>query len=648
MAGAGPDGPAPIAERMLAFRRPRDLTAARDGRLACSVGPVARLSGTPLGSRIWAGSADAGPLAPLTDEEGEDALPRWSADGSSLIFASDRGTPGLRSGLFAIDPRGGTPREVARLAGGIEALEWESERSLLAVVGDAGVDSLSLEGATRTAVQGDPHVVRPEPAWRRLVRIDVETGVAHEVGPPGWTIWEVSAGADGTVAALGSEEASENGWYRSAILLLDLGARTARVLHRGEWQLASPAVSPDGGEVAFVEGWTSDRGLAIGDVRVVDVRSGAVREVAVADADASWLRWRDAGTLWFAGVAGLRSAYGLLDAHGGEHRVWTEDATMRDRFQGEITPCGDGIAAVIDRFEQPWEVAWRPLDDDRWRLATELNADWSAAPPSWQLRPLSWEAHDGLTIEGLLVRRREDLGAGPLPLIVTPRPGPSFPLRFGSLFLHLALAVEAGYPVLLVNPRGTPGRGQAFSRGNIPAPGADEISDTLAGVDALAAEGVADPDRVAIAGGSWAGYLAAWAATTRSDRFRCAVVLYALTNLVSWHRTTNMPRCIEGLVQGRPEGEAGVARYMRLSPVTYAHESTTPTLILTGDQDLCTPAGQAHELYQALAEAGAEVEMATYPREGHSTSTWEREHQMDYAARTLGWIERHLGAPAPS
>jgi dipeptidyl aminopeptidase/acylaminoacyl peptidase len=262
------------------------------------------------------------------------------------------------------------------------------------------------------------------------------------------------------------------------------------------------------------------------------------------------------------------------------------------------------------------------------------------------MRRVSWTAKDGTRIEGLLVRRREDLGKGPLALALNPRGGPCWPYRFGTIYLQDAVALEAGYAVLLPNPRGTPGRGQAFARANIPVPGIEEIEDALAGVDALAAEGIVDAERVGIMGGSWAGYLTAWALTTRSERFRCAVMMYGLSNLVSWHRTSNTPRFLEFILQARPDDEEGVAKYMSLSPVTFAHRCRTPTLIISGELDECCPVGQQLELYQALGETGTEVECVLYPREGHASANWEHDHQLDYAARALAWLQRHLGPPS--
>lgn len=82
------------------------------------------------------------------------------------------------------------------------------------------------------------------------------------------------------------------------------------------------------------------------------------------------------------------------------------------------------------------------------------------------------------------------------------------------------------------------------------------------------------------------------------------------------------------------------SQYVERSPVTYAHRCTTPTLIIQGAEDRCTPVGQAEELFGAIAAADAEVELVVYPREGHVPI--ERTHALDAIVRTHSWFDEHL------
>ena len=131
--------------------------------------------------------------------------------------------------------------------------------------------------------------------------------------------------------------------------------------------------------------------------------------------------------------------------------------------------------------------------------------------------------------------------------------------------------------------------------------------------------------------------MACWA-VTQTDRFAAAIPEAVVTDWVSFHSTTNIGQFDRLYLQADPYDAQG--DYTRRSPVYHAGKSSTPTLILHGEDDLCTPLSQAVEFYNALVEAGCETELVVYPREGHGWT--EREHQIDSWNRTKDWLARHL------
>ena len=111
-----------------------------------------------------------------------------------------------------------------------------------------------------------------------------------------------------------------------------------------------------------------------------------------------------------------------------------------------------------------------------------------------------------------------------------------------------------------------------------------------------------------------------------------------VANYVSYHLTSEVWWYDQAILDG--DWTDPTSLYVDRSPVTHAHRCTTPTLILQGAADLCTPVSQAEELYRAIAEAGAEVELVVYPREGHVPL--ERAHALDAIRRTQAWFDRYL------
>ncbi|MFN2628402.1 MAG: prolyl oligopeptidase family serine peptidase [Gaiellaceae bacterium] len=575
-------------------------------------------------SRIWV-AAD-GAATEVTSGPGADRLPRWSADGRSLAYVSDRDARG-RTTVSLL----GSDAPLADLAGSVEALHWlPGGEDLLLIVSDPDG---SPEG-------NDPRVLQPSGAHRRLLSLDALTGAAAELGPEDITIWELGEGSDGRAVAIVSEDPSESGWYSAWLALLDLETRTATAIHRPTWQISTPRISPDGASVAFVEGICSDRGVLAGMVSIAPLERGSVRTFPL-ELDVSDLLWLDPTSLLCAGWRGMGSVCGVLSVDGSWDELWAGESTLGQGGRPAISASTDGttIAAIKQSLAEPAEAT--ALDTGRlgagWRPLSRLNAEPAAELVLPQWRTLCWRAPDGLEIAGLLALPRAPL-PGPLPLVVLVHGGPTGVWSFQFAQLPVLLAT-AGYAVLLPNPRGSTGRGQEFARATIGDLGGAELGDILAGVDACVAAGVADGDRVGIAGGSHGGYMAAWA-VTQTERFAAAVPWACVSDLLSAHYGSNIAGLDDVFMGTRPHQSALL--YVERSPVVYAHRCATPTLIVHGEDDPFCPVGQAHELYEALVAAGVETELVVYPREGHGWN--ERDHVLDFWRRTCAWLDRHLAA----
>lgn len=135
--------------------------------------------------------------------------------------------------------------------------------------------------------------------------------------------------------------------------------------------------------------------------------------------------------------------------------------------------------------------------------------------------------------------------------------------------------------------------------------------------------------------------MSAWA-VTQTDRFAASIPISCVSDWFSFHNTANVGRFDELFLDADPYDPAG--NYFKLSPVAHCRNATTPTLIMHGDLDLICPKTQAQEMYQGLAEAGCEVEMVVYPREGHGHAWIERPHLRDCWIRMREWFDGHLGA----
>jgi dipeptidyl aminopeptidase/acylaminoacyl peptidase len=653
MAGTGSavGAPAPATVTMAALqtlRRPTEAVISPDGtEIACSV-LTAPCTDPPHGqhANLWLVRTGEQPRQ-VTRGPWLDALPRWSTDGRRLAFASDRDHAGLMS-VYLLAGEVSEAQPVGDIAGSCEEISWSADGSrLLILAADPGSDRAGALTATRIEGRGDkpadPAVTTPGQAWRRLFLVDLADGTTSEAGPPGANIWEFDWDGAANAVAVISADPSESSWYDASLAWIDLEQRVVRARYEPRLQLSGPRLSSDGRRVAFVEGLASDRATwAGGTPKCAELVTGSLEPRPLAsDLQVNWLCWTDARTLVYHAWTGLRSSCGRLTLDGASQMLCADRETIGGRGTAPISTDGTGalLAAVRESCNEPPEVALFDLSNPGhgWRPQTAFNAALrELALPQWQER--RWTSPDGTTVEGLVALPPGARPAG-LPLVVIVHGGPVSAWTYQwTNFGHPLLWTAAGYAVLLPNPRGSRGWGPQFAEAILGDMGGGELTDILAGVDALVAEGLADNDRVGIFGASHGGFMSAWA-ITQTDRFAAALPMACVSDWLSFHHTTNIGRFDELFVGADPYDAAGA--YFDRSPIVHVKNVRTPTLIVHGEVDLCTPIGQAKELYRGIADTGqAVVELVVYPREGHGIQ--EREHQLDFWDRARAFFDQHV------
>lgn len=630
-------------EALQRLRRPFDLSFRHSGdALAVALLPASRTAGKSFESRIWQLTME-GEATQLTFGPGSDAVPRFSPIDGRLVFTSDRVT----SGRMSLYIRGldGKISSFGEVPGTIEDAQWIPDGSTLIVLSaDSGLDSAATDGATRLwwNEEPDPDVTHPDIARRRLFRVAANDGVAVEVGPKDLTVWAFDLIDGDRAVALVSGDASERGWYWAHLALLDFRSQSTQVFHLSDWQLQSPAADPSGKRVAVVEGWSSDRGLVAGEIRIIDLDSGDGFLIAPGTlSDVSFVQWRDQESLWFAGWSDMGTCYGVVRLDGTIEWSDRENSIVGfSSFLAQVSPApdGKGFAAVREAVGEAPEVVYRTDPEACWRTLSDFNKGVSADLPDYpEVHPVAWRGDDDLLIHGLLLLP-SDRSTHPSTMIVDVHGGPTWSFKHAFDPGFALPLVASGYAVLLPNYRGSVGRGQEFTRRNVRDPGGAEFQDILRGVDWCVQQGIVDPKRVGITGVSYGGYMTAWAVAT-SNRFRAAVMISGISNLLSCHYSCNHAFC--EFIVGRPNNAAETHQlFIERSPLVHVSEARTPTLILHGAEDRCTPIGQALEFYQALGNQDVETELVVYPREGHGFQ--ERIHQLDAWQRTVSWFDKHL------
>ncbi len=255
-------------------------------------------------------------------------------------------------------------------------------------------------------------------------------------------------------------------------------------------------------------------------------------------------------------------------------------------------------------------------------------------------------ARDGVPIEGLLIHPVGDT-TEPTPLVIIAHGGPESHYRNGWVTRYAEpgqVLAGMGYTVWYPNYRSSTGYGVEFAKADHGDPMGREFLDHLDAIDTFADQGMIDPKRVGILGGSYGGYTAAFAATRFSERFAAAVSFVPFTDIRTKWLTTDIPYefYFVHYEEQWPHEQPGLLADR--SPLTWAPYCNTPLLLCGGDADTRVDPSQPFMLYRAINFAtDAPVRYVRYPGEGHGNRT--DVYRYDYLLRSVRWLDWYLRAP---
>jgi dipeptidyl aminopeptidase/acylaminoacyl peptidase len=565
----------------------------------------------------------------------------WSPEGTRLAFLSDAGTPGQIQ-IQVANAAGGAPRRLTDLKGELGTPRWSPEGRTIAFLFIENARAAAGPVAakpTETGVIGDRMDVQ------RLATVDVASGRVRTASPESLYIHEYDWAPDGhRFVATAAPPPGDDGWYVSKLYAIDAGSGEATVLFAPSTQIGGPRFSPDGASVAFIAGLMSDEGPVGGDVFVVSAAGGEPRNLTPGrPTSASWLTWRaSSGEILFAEYADGGSGVAMVDLGSGKVESLWRGPERLSALPGNPGPAlavardGKTTAVVRQSFERAPEVWSGPVG--AWRQVSRANA--GAARLWGEVKNLTWKSDD-LEVQGWLVAPREVVAGQRYPLLVHVHGGPAsswVPTWAGGRYGPLAFASD-GYFVFLPNPRGSHGRGQAFTRGNVKDLGGGDLRDILTGVDEVVKTAPVDGQRLGITGGSYGGFMTMWA-VTQTRRFRAAVAVAGISNWQSYWGQNGIPRWMLPYFGATVYDDP--ALYAKSSPINFIKNVATPTLVLVGEGDIECPPPQSYEFWRALRALGVKSELVVYAGEGHGNS--KPENRRDELRRTWAWFRDHLAA----
>ncbi|HUR80351.1 MAG TPA: S9 family peptidase [Thermoanaerobaculia bacterium] len=602
-----------------------------DGKRIAYVLTRADLERSAYDADVWVIGADGKNDRRLTSAKANDTRPRWSPDGKTIAFLSDRDG---RNAIWLIPPDGGEARKLVEPPTAIRDFEWSPDGATIAFT---RADELTPDEEKRANEKEDARVVGENRHLMHLHVVDVESGGTRRLTSGDFSIFAMNWSPDGAkIAYSRGPGASLDDQYRANLYEVSVKTGESRALVVRPGLENSPQYSPDGKWIAFtsqngVHGWLIEH-----EVHVMLASGGASHSVSSAygrTPDA--ISWSDdSKSIFIEGPWNTTTQLFRVNRDGSN---WTNVTSVDGTIDGADVRNGRA-AYIYESLTEPPELY---VDKVRLTHHNDEMRTRTLAPT----RLIHWKnPKDGLEIEGLLTLPLNYKG-GRVPLLAFVHGGPAS--RFDQKFLGYLGATYApqvlaanGIAVLRPNPRGSGGYGGAFRAGNLNDWGGMDFADINAGIDQLIADGIADPDRLGMCGWSYGGFLSAWA-IGHSDRFKAISVGAAVTDLLSYHGTTDVRDFIPHYFEPPPDPALDEMRHAPLplellrahSPLWHLKKTSAKVLIQHGELDDRVPLSQGTMLYRMLDELGVDVKMVIYPRSNHGSR--EPKQRMDLMRRNV-------------
>lgn len=607
-------------------------------------------------------SGDRTPRA-LTSADVSSSQPAVSPDGKTLAFL--RKAPGGSSPQLHVMPLdGGEARKITDLPLGVSDPRWLPDGKRVLVTSSLYKGALDVE-ATRKLHQentkaGDrPHVTedRVYRFWDRwltdgdvphLFLVDVETGSARDLTPASerWfdlmeSDGELDISPDGSEIAYAAHVlVGPTELLRYAIFTVPVaGGEPVCITPDNPADDRRPRYSPDGRSILY--GAKHDILNYADRVRLVRYDRATRKHVTLSEgwdrSPTSWEIASDGAIVMEVEDHGRPCLFRAPLSAGGD---FAPTLVARDGSLAGARPAQDGFVYVQHHsLSAPAEIARVPATGGAVERLTSFTAD--------AMRGLALARVEELEIEGaggdrvhvyLLVPQGK---SGPLPLVQVIHGGPYGIHADGWHFRWNAQTfAAAGYAVALVNFHGSSSYGEKFSNSVFGDWGGKAAEDILRATDVLVERGVADPKRLAIAGGSFGGYMACWL-PTRTDRFACTIVhapVFNTGSLCTGDLTQGADMEIGGAPWDMPRAREDIDRW---NPAAHTSKYVTPTLITHGERDFRCTVHNGLELYGMLKAKGVRARLAHYPDENH----WilKRRNHLHWFGEVLGWLSRHIG-----
>lgn len=607
-------------------------------------------------SNLWMVNTDGSQNRPLTTGNQNDSQPRWSHDGTKIVFKSNMKDDRVKLYMMWVDSKDVVALTNTPESPGAVSWSWDDTHLAFSMFVPAAKKSpitlpLKPEGAKWNA----PPIYIDQMNYRgdgqgylksgneQLFIISTDGGTprqltftANDHGNPIWSKDGKSLYFDANLHENHEMEPRNSEIYQ---LTISTGAIKALTSRKGPDNGA--VLSPDGSQIAYTGFDDTYQGYTVSNLYIMNTDgSGSKIVTKDLDRDISNPIWEDNGKgLYFQYDEKGDTKIGHVALTGKIRTITNELGGLslgRPYNAASYSEAKNKLVYTLGGTDHPADLAvWNGGETTR---ITNVNKDLFADKQLGNVKEIWWKSsYDNRDIQGWIVTPPNFDSTKKYPLILEIHGGPF--ASYGSVFsAEIQIYAAAGYVVLYSNPRGSTGYGQEF--GNLihhDYPNHD-YEDLMSGVDAVIKMGNIDTNNLFVTGGSGGGVLTAWI-VGKTNRFKAAVVAKPVINWYSFVLYADSPAFFYKYWFGDKPWDNPEA-YLKRSPLSYVGDITTPTMVLGGEDDYRTPISEMEQLYTALKIQQVETAMVRIPGASHGIAN-KPSNLIAKIASILAWFDKY-------
>lgn len=588
-------------------------------------------------SQIWVNNLATNENFQYTFNLKSSISPKFSPDGKKIAFLSSRSG---KNQIWVMNTLGGEAKKLTDEKKGIRSIKWSPDGKKISFLkndNDTEEEKKSKENKT------DVILVDKNFKYSHIYTYNFDEDSVFQITNGDFSVNNFDYSPDGKKIIFSHQEDTNinTGFVNTDISVIDSDGNNLKILIDRPGRDGNPIFSRDGNKFAFISSGGKQESIGLGDVFVYDLKKNEIKKLAnTFNRSSNIISWTsDDKNLIISESVKTTVQLLLLPTNGDSYISWSKEkynngvisSVVKSKFSEKIVLC-------YENFNTPVEVYISETNNPSFEKLSDINN--LKYPKLSKTEIISWKSYDGKEIEGILTYPNNYKKGQKYPVILQIHGGPAgvFSQRFnGRPGIYMTeYFSEKGYVTIKPNPRGSTGYGKDFRYANYKDWGYGDYEDVVSGVDKVIEMGIGDPDKQFVMGWSYGGYLTSFI-VTKTDRFKAASMGAGLPNLISMVTTTDIQDYLVAHMGG--EFWNDYETYEKHSAIYQIKNTTTPTQIIHGANDLRVPFTQGQEFYRALDRLGIDTEMVVYPRTPHGPR--EPKFLMDVSDRILTWFEKY-------